>query len=187
MRSFPDVHRSAPASRGDVRLNKQSGTFWLLFLLAHPRSVDNTDQQSFRRKQASYYLPPRFFAGRDKKFISLFRQFFRCRFYIFHIELEPCLGNRNVFGPRIRSEARLRSLRKRPQGKMLDPLHLLRMEIAALPLFKRHAEIFYIEFPARFVVLNDRAKTGDEQNFDTFRIFHTFNNRIKSSMTAPNV
>ena len=92
-----------------------------LFFLSHQGSESDSDQQSFRSKEATHSLAPGFFPGLDEHSISLRFKLRRRPFDAVHIKLKPGLRDRNVVRPKILANTRLRRLKKRQRAKGFAP------------------------------------------------------------------
>ncbi len=110
--------------------------------------MGDAHQQTFRSQQPRNDLAPRFLLRGDQQFVALRPQVRRSFFDIPYVKLDPTLWHGEIAGPLIRAKAGLSRLRQRPQGKMLDAIQPVRMEVAVGLFFERQSQRLGIEFSA---------------------------------------
>src|SRR5205085_2030127 len=92
---------------------------------------------------------------------------------IFYIKFEPGGWSWQISWPFLHAKTRLSSLRKRPQGKMLDTLDNFGVEVPISFFFERKAQTISIESCAFLRISGDWAVTGSEYYFHAFIIAET--------------
>ena len=150
-----------PIENLNLNVQRNGVALHTLRFFSHRRSEGDADQQSFGRKETSDSLAPGLLLVLEKNSISLRFKSCRCILHAVNVELQPCLWDRDVFGPRVFAETRMRRLGKGPQGEGFRALKSFGMEIPATFL-ERNAEGFAVEFAAFGRLSNNGTKTGDE-------------------------
>ena len=92
---------------------------------------------------------------------------YRYRVNIGNLELDAHLGHRRGGRPLRSAEARLRSLRQRPDAEVLGAAYLLAGEIVAVELFEGEPERVDVELAAGGGIGRDHTDAGDELDAHT--------------------
>ena len=79
------------------------------------------------------------------------------------LEFDRCLGPRDVGRPLLVPKAGLGSVLEGPQSEVLDPLHLLAVEVP-VGVFEIEAEGVDVETLGRLTVGDDGGEAGDEED-----------------------
>src|SRR5690242_2387122 len=137
----------------------------LRLAFTHPGRIGQANQNAFRAEQTGHGLTPWLFLCCYQKRVPLCFQLLRGLGNIFDIKFEPGGGSWQMRWPFVHAKTRLCSLRKRPEGKSLDPFELFSVEVATRFFFEREAKALSIESYAFLRISGDWAVTGNKYDF----------------------
>src|SRR6266516_318459 len=105
-------------------------------------------------------LTPGLFPCCYEELVAVCFQLFRSLSNIFNIKFEPGGESGQICWPFVHTKTRLGSLRKRPEGKLLDPLEIAGVEVFIVFFFERETQTLSIESGAFLRIRGDRAVTS---------------------------
>ncbi|AQY20173.1 hypothetical protein T261_00194 [Streptomyces lydicus] len=129
--------------------------------------VGDADDQAIVREKPGHRLAPRLGTGwvQQVEARALKLAASRCdSVCVRDLELDGCLGDRPVGGPRRRAEARLGCLRERPHAEVLAARDAPARVVAVVFALQREAKGVHEESAALWRVSDDHRRTRDEEN-----------------------
>ena len=134
----------------------------LRLAFTYPRGIGQPHQNPFWTQQTGHRLTPRLLPCGDQEPIALCFQLFRCLGNVFHVKFQPGGRRGQIARPFVHAKAGLGCLRKRPEGKRVDPFKLFRVEVAIGFFFERETQAVSIESRAFLRICGDRAISSNK-------------------------